>query len=180
MNETKISEYSAPISLTKEHDLTNFNCGESEINNWLKQRAFKSQEDGAARTYVICLQGTNIVIAYYCLAVGSVINNKEEIPGKIRRNMPQSIPVMVLGRLGVDLKYTGKGIAQGLVRDAILRTLQASKIAGIRAILVHALNEKVKDFYVNKCGFISSTVKPLTLMISLIDAQKSNILRGIN
>lgn len=173
MNQNQIYEYSAPISLTKEHDLSNFNCGESEINNWLKQRAFKSQEDGAARTYVICLKNTNSVIAYYCLAVGSVINNKEEIPGKIRRNMPQSIPVMVLGRLGVDLKHTGKGIAQGLVTDAILRTLQASQIAGIRAILVQALNEKVKDFYINKCGFMSSEIKPLTLMISLIDAQKS-------
>jgi GNAT superfamily N-acetyltransferase len=173
MNEPKIYEYESPTSLTREHDLTNFNCGESEINDWLKQRAFKSQEDGAARTYVICLPGTKTVIAYYCLAVGSVINNKEEIPGKIRRNMPQSIPVMVLGRLGVDLQHTGKGIAQGLVRDAILRTLQAAQIAGIRAILVHALNEKVKDFYVKKCGFMSSAVKPLTLMMSLVDAQKS-------
>ncbi len=174
MNEVPIFEYEAPTSLTIEHDLTNFDCGELEINNWLKQRALKSQEDGAARTYVICLPGTKIVIAYYCLAVGSVINNKEEIPGKIRRNMPQSIPpVMVLGRLGVDLQHTGKGIAKGLMRDAILRTLQAAQIAGIRAILVHALNDKVKDFYINKCGFMSSAVKPLTLMISLIDAQKS-------
>lgn len=76
MNQTQIYEYSAPISLTREHDLTNFNCGESEINNLLKQRALKSQEDGAARTYVICLQGTKIVIAYYCLAVGRVLNNR--------------------------------------------------------------------------------------------------------
>jgi GNAT superfamily N-acetyltransferase len=93
-------------------------------------------------------------------------------PGRVRRNMPDPIPVMVVGRLAVDREYQGRGIAQGLLRDAVLRTIQAAEIAGIRAILVHAISEEAKRFYLRH-GFVESPVAPLTLMITVADAEKA-------
>jgi predicted N-acetyltransferase YhbS len=93
--------------------------------------------------------------------------------GKIKRNMPDPIPVMVLGRLAVDLNYQSQGIGMGLVKDAVMRTWQASEIVGVRAILVHALKEQVKKFYEEKCGFISSPSHPLTLMVMLADVKNN-------
>jgi GNAT superfamily N-acetyltransferase len=78
---------------------------------------------------------------------------------------------MVLGRLAVDEKFQGRRIGVGLLRDAVLRTLQASEIAGIRAILVHAISERAKRFY-EDCGFIPSPVEPMTLMITVAEAAK--------
>jgi GNAT superfamily N-acetyltransferase len=153
-----------PIQL--EHYLEDFNSGNPELNDWLRKRAIKNEDSGASRTYVVTVE--NKVIAYYCLASGSVFNSIAT--GKVRRNMPDPIPVMVIGRLAVDKNWQGRGIGYGLVRDAVLRTLQASEIAGIRAILVHALNEQAKQFY-EKCGFIASPTAPMTLMITIADAK---------
>lgn len=86
--------------------------------------------------------------------------------------MPDPVPVMVIGRLAVDRAYQGRGIGKGLLRDAILRTLQAAEIAGIRAILVHAKTETAKHFY-EKCGFVASPVEPLTVMITVAEAMKT-------
>ena len=104
------------------------------------------------------------------------------VPGKIRRNMPDPIPVMLLARLAVDTSIQGKGMGRALLRDAILRTEQAAHIAGIRAMLVHALHERAKVFYMG-CGFTPSPINELTLMLpmpavragltSFIPAQKS-------
>jgi GNAT superfamily N-acetyltransferase len=160
--------YTAPIHLTPEHDTESFDCGEASLNRWLSERAQDSEKHGAARTYVVCLE--NQVVGYYCLSTGSIV--RTQAPGKIRRNMPDPIPVLVLGRLAFDRNHQSKGIGSALIKDAVLRTLQASEIAGIRAILVHALNEKVKQFY-EECGFVPSPIYPLTLMLSLADAKKS-------
>ena len=91
-------------------------------------------------------------------------------PGRVRRNMPDPIPVMVIGRLAVDRNWHSQGIGRGLVRDAVLRTVQAAQIAGIRAILVHAISEEAKKFY-EKCGFISLPVAPMTLLVTVADAK---------
>jgi GNAT superfamily N-acetyltransferase len=109
------------------------------------------------------------VVGYYSLAVGAVAH--ADVPGRIRRNMPDPVPMMILGRLAVDKGFQGKGIGAGLLRDAILRTLQAAEIAGIRALLVHALNERAKRFY-EGYGFIASPVEPMTVMITLIEASR--------
>jgi GNAT superfamily N-acetyltransferase len=83
--------------------------------------------------------------------------------------MPNPVPVMVIGRLAIDLRFQGQGIGSALLRDAVLRTAHAAEIAGIRALLVHAISESAKRFYV-KSGFIASPVDPMTLMISIADA----------
>ena len=86
--------------------------------------------------------------------------------------MPDPVPVMVLGRLAVDRAYQGRGLGEGLLRDALLRTLQAAQIGGIRAILVHAISEEAKRFY-ERHGFVASPIDPMTLMITVADAENA-------
>lgn len=97
---------------------------------------------------------------------------QNQVQGRIRRNMPDPIPVMVLGRLAVDRRFARRGLGKALLRDAILRTLQAADIAGIRAILVHAKDEQVAAFY-GRNGFLPSPIDPLTLLLPLQDAREA-------
>ena len=102
--------YSSPQPISQEFNLEEFDCGYSSLNDWLKRQALKNEKQGASRTYVVCWE--NRVVGYYCLAAGSVIRGSA--PGKIRRNMSDPIPVMIIGRLAVDNKHQGQGIGMGL------------------------------------------------------------------
>jgi GNAT superfamily N-acetyltransferase len=153
-----------PERLNSLHQIETFDSGNSQLDEWLKRRALKNESEGASRTYVLC--DRQAVIAYYCLATGAVAQTAAT--GKVRRNMPDPIPVMVIGRLAVDRNCQGRGIGRALLRDAIHRTLQAAEIAGIRAILVHAISEDAKQFY-QKCGFTVSPMEPMTLMVKVSD-----------
>jgi ribosomal protein S18 acetylase RimI-like enzyme len=161
------AELSAPEKLNAAHDLSKFHCGEPALDEWLRRRALQNEESGASRTYVICVGQQ--VVGYYALAGGAVAH--AEAPGRVRRNMPDPVPVMVIGRLAIDINFQGRGIGPALLRDAVLRTLQAAEIAGIRAILVHAISEQAKRFY-EKWGFIPSPVDPMTLMVTVKEAAK--------
>jgi GNAT superfamily N-acetyltransferase len=163
----KGSGLGAPERLSVAHDLSGFDSSEPVLDDWLRRRAAQNEVSGASRTYVI--SSGNRVVGYYSLAVGAVAH--ADVPGRIRRNMPDPVPMMILGRLAVDKGFQGKGIGAGLLRDAILRTLQAAEIAGIRALLVHALNERAKRFY-EGYGFVASPVEPMTVMITLIEASR--------
>ena len=155
----------APEKLTAAHDLSQFECGEPELDDWLRRKALHNEERGASRTYVV--RSGRRVVGYYALAAGAVAHTYA--PGRVKRNMPNPVPVMVIGRLAIDLRFQGQGIGSALLRDAVLRTAHAAEIAGIRALLVHAISESAKRFYV-KSGFIASPVDPMTLMISIADA----------
>lgn len=157
-----------PQPIQPDHDLSNFNCGRPNLDDWLRKRAIKNEAAGASRTYVVCENGE--VRAYYCLATGSV--EAEQAPGRVRRNMPDPIPVMVIGRLAVDARMQGSGIGRGLLKDAVLRTLKVAEIAGIRAILVHALDEEAADFY-RRYDFLDSPIDPLVLMLPLDTARRA-------
>ncbi len=157
-----------PEKLNSLHRIDSFDSGDSQLDEWLKRRALKNELEGASRIYVLC--AGELVVAYYCLANGAVAQTVAT--GRVRRNMPDPIPVTVFGRLAVDRHWQGKGIGRALLRDAILRTLKASEIAGIRAILVHAISEDAKQFY-EKCGFNASPVDPMTLMVKVYDAAAS-------
>jgi GNAT superfamily N-acetyltransferase len=160
----------APEKLEPDHDLSSFDSGSPVLDDWLRRRALPNQESGASRTYVIRVEKQ--VIGYYALAAGAIA--QAEATGRTRRNMPDPVPVMVLGRLAIDSRYQNRGLGRALLRDAILRTMQAADIAGIRAILVHAISEDAKRFY-ERCGFRPSSVDPMTLMINLRDAQQELI-----
>ncbi len=163
----QISELSAPEKLTAAHDVSQFHCGEPAFDDWLRRRALANEEGSASRTYVVC--EARRVVAYYALAAGAVTHTSAT--GRIRRNMPDPLPVMVIGRLAIDAVFQGRGIGSALLRDAVLRTLQAAEIAGIRAILVHAISEQARRFY-ERCGFAASHVDPMTLMISVAEAAR--------
>lgn len=156
----------APEALRLQHVLDDFDCGNDALNDWLKHRAIKNEAAGASRIYVVCHQ--NHVIAYYTLATGAV--QCSQVPGRVRRNVPDPIPVMVLGRLAVQLDWQKKDLGGDLLADAVKRTLQAAEIAGIRAFVVHALSEEAKQFY-ERFGFQPSPTDPMDLMITLKDAQ---------
>lgn len=149
-----------PEPLAARHVLTGFDSGQRTLDSWLISRALKNERAGASRTYVVCDEGR--VVAYYCLSAGSV--GRAAVPGRLRRNMPDPVPVMLMGRLAVARSHQGRGIARGLARDAMLRTLRAAEIAGIRALLVRALDDGAAGFY-RKLGFGRSPIDPLVLML---------------
>jgi GNAT superfamily N-acetyltransferase len=164
---SRAGEIGPPEKLSARHDLSGFDSGEPALDDWLRRRAERNVASGASRTYVVCV-GRKLV-GYYTLAAGAIAH--AGAPGRIRRNMPDPVPVMLLGRLAVDKAFHGQGVGTGLLRDAVLRIVQAAEIAGIRAILVHAISEEAKRFY-EKYGFVASPVDPLTVMIAVAEAAR--------
>ena len=157
-----------PEPITADHVLAGFDSGQPSLDTWLTARALRNEREGGSRTYVVCDEG--VIAAYYCLAAGSA--QRPDMPGRIRRNMPDPIPVMVMGRLAVARSHQGMGIARGLVGDAMLRTLKAAEIAGVRALLVHALDSDAAGFY-RHLGFLDSPVDPLVLALPIAAAHKA-------
>ena len=151
-----------PALLTAEHALDGFACGTPTLDDWLKRRARANQISGASRTYVVAEAGR--VVAYYCLASGALALS--DAPGDLKRNMPDPIPMAILGRLAVDQSWQGRGLGIALLRDAVERTQGASAILGIRGLIVHALSDEAKAFYEHH-GFVASPVRPMTLVMSL-------------
>jgi len=153
---------SAPVPLVPEHLLDDFACGVDSLDDWLKRRARPNQISVASRTYVVA-DGAKVV-GYYCLASGALVLS--DAPASMRRNMPDPVPIAVLGRLAIDKSCQGRGVGVALLQDAVLRTLQASDILGIRGLLVHALSVEAKAFYEHH-GFVASPAQPMTLILSL-------------
>ena len=151
-----------PEPLQARHSVERFDCGSEPLHLWLKRRALSNQLAGVSRTTVLC-EG-NTVIAFLSLAAGSVV--LAEVPASLRRNMPNPLPVVVLGRLAVDSQHQGRGLGRALVAHAIRLSLQAQQLVGARALLVHALHEDAADFY-RRLGFRSSPLSPRTLLLQL-------------
>jgi len=158
-----VPQLSAPTLLTADHEVGGFDSGKPSLDDWLKRRALKNQTEGASRTYVVA-NDEGAVLAYYALAAGSVI--AAEATGAVRRNMPSPIPVVILARLAVDRSIQGKGFGTALLRDALLKTVQAADTIGVRALLIHALDEDAAAFY-EKYGFNRSPADSLVLMMPL-------------
>ena len=150
------------ILLTCDHDIALFDCGHDTLNDWLKKRALKNQDNAASHSFVVCK--SHRAIGYYALASGSV--ERLGAPGAIARNMPEPIPIVVLGRLAVDLKYQGQKLGVALLKDAMQRTLSIAQHVGIRAMLVHAISEHAKQFY-QAYGFQEARVDPMILLMSI-------------
>ncbi len=152
----------APVPLAATHDLSQFLCGVASLDEWLKRRTHANQVSGASRTYVVAED--NQVVGYYCLASGALA--LRDAPGPIRRNMPDPIPMAMLGRLAVDQSWHGRGLGVALLQDAVLRAAQAGGILGMRGVLVHAISDDAKAFYEHH-GFLASPTQPMTLILSL-------------
>lgn len=159
---------SGPQPLAGHHQLADFECGEPSLDDWLKRRAAKNQANGSSRTYVVCAQDT--VIGYYCLAAGAI--GHADAPSTLKRNRPDPVPVLMLGRLAIHKDHHQKGIGTALLNDAIRRAIQAATIAGVTALLVHAISEQAKRFYLSR-GFVESPVKPMTLCLMLATVEQA-------
>lgn len=158
---------SAPEPLAAHHDLAAFVSGVQSLDDWLKRRAAQNQASGASRTFVI-REGANgtKVAGYYALSSSAVA--PAAAPGRFRRNMPDPIPVVVLGRLAVAQSHQGRGLGRALFQDAARRVIYAAEAIGIRGMLVHALSDEAKAFYL-RLGLDESPLEPMTLMVTLAD-----------
>lgn len=165
---TDDGDLSAPTRLGDEHNVDRFACGKGSLDDWLRRRARANEVAGASRTYVVCV-GQDVV-GYYCFANGGI--DRDVAPASVRRNMPDPIPVMVVGRLAIDTRYQGRGIGGALLRDAIQRVLRAAEIAGIRALLVHAIDGDARSFYLRR-GFLPFPSEPMTLCLTLETARRA-------
>jgi GNAT superfamily N-acetyltransferase len=159
---------SSPVLLSDSHEFAAFDCGVPALDDWLKRRARGNAGSGASHTYVACYGAQ--VVGYYALAAGAV--DVTATPGRFRRNMPDPIPIIVLGRLAVDRAQTGKGLGRALFRDAGLRAVQAADIIGVRGLLVDAISDDAKAFYL-ALGMVVSPLSNMTLMVTLPDLRAS-------
>lgn len=155
--------YQAPQPLLPTHRCDAFASSESELDAWLIRRAYANQLSGASRTFVV-VDGQQTVVGYYALAAGAV--SQQNATPSVRRNMPDPVPVMVLARLAVDQRAQGRKLGASLLQDAVKRCALVSQHAGIRAVLVHALNDRAKQFY-EHYGFQPSAIHPMTLLLRL-------------
>jgi len=162
----------APVPLAAQHELEHFDSGETQLDEWLRRRARGNHAEGASRVYVTCAGSEaeyhRRVVGFYALASGSV--SQEIAPGNFRRNMPDPVPAVVLGRLAVDRRWQGRGVGRSLMRDAASRVMQAADTIGIRGMVVHALSESARNFYLS-LGFKESAGQPWTLTITLKELQ---------
>jgi GNAT superfamily N-acetyltransferase len=156
----------APEVLTTRHQVDTFDSGVASLDDWLKQRAMHNQATGASRTFVAC--DGNRVMAYYALASGAVAVTLAR--GRFRRNMPDPIPVVILARLAIARSHHAQGLGRALFRDAARRVIHAAESIGIRGMLVHAISEEAKAFYI-KLGLEVSPVESMTLMATIADLQ---------
>ena len=156
----------APEPLNPDHHTHGFDCGVASLNTWLERRAAANQVSGASRTFVVC-EGSKVV-GYYALASSAVA--PAAAPGRFRRNMPDPVPVVLLGRLAVATSHHGHGLGRALFQDAALRVIHAAEAIGIRGMVVHALSEEARAFYL-RVGLDESPLDSMTLMVTVSDLQ---------
>ncbi len=159
---------SAPELLNATHDLAAFDCGIPDVDTWLRKRALGNQKEGGSRTYVVA-DGLRVV-GYYALAAGHI--DPQAAPGCFRRNTPNPIPVVLLGRLAINRSYQSKALGRGLFRDAAKRVINAADILGIRGLIVHAISKEAKAFYL-AVDFDPSPLESMTLLVTVADLQAS-------
>lgn len=161
-----MSGYSAPRPISADDDVADFDSGEPSLDRYLRGRALANHVEGASRCFVTCRDGR--VVGFYALASASV--DRADTPGRVRRNMPDPVPVILLSRLAIDVEEHGKGLGAQLLRDAITRAVAAAQIVGVRALLVHSLHDNAREFYAH-FGFEPSPTDPLHLLLLIKDAR---------
>ena len=163
MSETRVVE-----KLRREHVLDAFDCGQPDLNRWLIRHALQNQGSNAAQTYVGIVDG--VVVGYYSLAVGQV--EHQDAPERLAKGLARhAIPIMLLARLAVQTEWQRRGVGRALLSDAVLRTLQAADLAGIRALAVHAKDDWARLYY-EQFDFVASPTDPLHLFVLLKDIRK--------
>jgi GNAT superfamily N-acetyltransferase len=145
----------APEPLAARHDVSRFSNGiHSSLDQWLRERA-RSSEGLSARTYVVCsVEEPDRVVGYF--SISAAVEQRNALPSaKLRRGMPEQVPLLLIGRLAIDGEWRGLGLGSALLADALRRCVAASKIAGVRGVVAHAIVEAAVAFY-ERHGFIHS------------------------
>jgi GNAT superfamily N-acetyltransferase len=157
------AEFTAVAPLDGGHDRTAFDSGVSELNLYLRNYAMQNQKKGIVRNYITTRADSKVVVAYYSLVYAAI--GQRQLPAKVLKGLGRyDIPVMLLARLAVDHREQGKVLGEALLKDAILRTMQAAAIAGLKVLLVHAKDDAAADFY-GKHGFEPVVDDPLKLFL---------------
>ncbi len=151
-----------PEPIRADHQLAEFDSGELHLDELLKKRALKNSAGGASRCFVLC--SNKAVVGYYSLSAGAI--GHETAPKAFRRNMPDPLPVLLLGRLAVNRNYHNQGLGAGLLRDAMMRSISIAREAGVFAILVHSLHDRARQFYVSR-GLVQSPLQPMMTMVTV-------------
>ena len=160
-----MNRYTRPAPLDESFDVDEFSSGTEALDGWLRHRALKNQSSGASRAFVTCpADDRERVVGFYSLAASAVA--LEAAPGAVRRNMPDPVPVVLLGRLAVDQRHQGVGLGASMLQDAVRRVAGIADTIGVRALLVHAIDESAAAFY-GRFGFIPSPIETETLFLSI-------------
>ncbi len=155
---------SAPVLLTPSHDASSFDCGESVLDDWLRKRALDNMQSGASRSYVVCSADSPRIIGYFALSMGQILAH--EATGAMRRNMPRTIPAVILGRFAIDRTSQGTGLGRAMLRDVVRRSLIAAEQISARLIIVHAISPAAEKFYLHH-GFTCLPGDAPTLALDL-------------
>ncbi len=164
----KAARYEPVRKMEVTDNVTSFDCGQPALNQFLQRFAMINQKANSAQTYVCCQDGA--VAGFYSLAVGSV--EPADATGRVRKGLARHpVPVMILARLAVDRDHQGSGLGRALLKDALLRTMQAADLAGIRALIVHAKDDPARNWYLG-WGFEPSPTDPYHLFLLIKDLQR--------
>jgi GNAT superfamily N-acetyltransferase len=167
-----LAEFALVIPLAPPHDTTAFDCGSKAQTEWLRRYALQAQTAGTSRVYVTTAPGSPTILGYYALAAGSV--EPAEASDRLRKGTGRHpIPVVILTRLGVDIRAQGIGLGAALVRDALLRAAAAADVIGVRALLVHAESDSARAFYEHIAEFEPSPTDPLHLVLLMKDLRRA-------
>ena len=161
------SGWTRPRAIRPDDDTSQFSSGDYVKDQWLRSMAVANHYGGGSNVYVSLRDG--LVAGFYTLSTASV--QRADATPRAARSMPDPVPAILLGRLAVDMKDSGRGLGTQLLRDAIVRSLKAAEIVGIRVLLVHAATETARDFYARKAAFEQSPTDPMNLMLMLKDAR---------
>jgi GNAT superfamily N-acetyltransferase len=162
-------QFSAPVLLTEAHDSSTFDSGEIVLDEWLRNRAWNNLQAAASRTYVVCPSASQRIAAFFSLSMGQIL--AQDTTGAMRRNMPQFIPAVVLGRLAIDRAFQGHGLGSALLTNVVERALRASQEVSARLIIVHAISPAAEAFYLHH-GFTRLPVDTPTLALDLVKMQR--------
>lgn len=159
--------YSQPRPIQPDDDVADFASSEPDLDDYLRTYALGNHRGGGSRCFVTCLDGP--VVGYYALAAGSIA--RAEATRRVGQSMPNPVPVILIGRLAVDRKHQGRGLGSHLLRDAIAKSVEAGELIGARAILLHAMNDNARSFYLH-FNFEPSPTDDYHLMLLMKDARK--------
>jgi GNAT superfamily N-acetyltransferase len=160
---------SHPEELTARHDVSQFSCGKPALDHWLKTRALSNQDKSF--TVVMVVHDAGCVVGYYGLAPTAIA--PAAMPRSIKTGQPPNpVPCLLLGQLATDQRWAGKGVATGLLRHALTRSVAGARLVGGRALVVNALDQEAAQFWQRR-GFVSSKDDPLILFRSIADIAAS-------